>query len=102
MYNGRPILYAIGHSTFDQPGYEDATDGLVVRVVIQDKRIRRVSFVPVTRDKQNDVFMLDPSSGEGAKLVQMVKDRSATLPPLRIDGQEVVLLDAPAATTSRR
>jgi poly-gamma-glutamate synthesis protein (capsule biosynthesis protein) len=102
MHNGKPILYAIGHSTFDQPGYEDATDGLVVRVVIQDKRIRRVSFVPVTRDKQNDVFMLDPASAEGAKLVQMVKDRSANLPPLRVEGQEVVLLDSPPATTSRR
>ena len=35
IYNGKPILYAIGHSTFDQPGYEKSTDGLVTRVVIQ-------------------------------------------------------------------
>lgn len=102
MHNGKPILYAIGHSTFDQPGYEDATDGLVVRVVIQGKSIRRVSFVPVTRDKQNDVLMLDPTSADGAKLVQMVKDRSTDLPPLRVEGQEVVLLDARPATSSRR
>jgi Bacterial capsule synthesis protein PGA_cap len=102
LYKSKPILYAIGHSNFDQPGYEDATDGLVVRVVIENKGIRRVSFVPVTRDKQNDVFMLDPSSAEGAKVVQMVKDRSTDLPPLRVEGQEVVLLDSRPATTSRR
>ena len=40
IYNGKPILYAIGHSNFDQPGYEKSTDGLVARVVIQGKSIR--------------------------------------------------------------
>jgi poly-gamma-glutamate capsule biosynthesis protein CapA/YwtB (metallophosphatase superfamily) len=93
MYNGKPILYAIGHSTFDQPGYEKSTEGLFVRVVMRGKNILRVSFVPVSRDGQNDVFMLDPSSGEGASLVQMVKELSPNPPALRIDGHEVVLLD---------
>jgi poly-gamma-glutamate capsule biosynthesis protein CapA/YwtB (metallophosphatase superfamily) len=100
VYKGKPILYALGHSNFDQPGYENAKDGLVVRVVIQGKNILRVSFVPVSRDDKNDVFMLDPSSAEGAKLVQLVKDRSTKLPSLRIDGQEVVLLDKNAATSN--
>lgn len=95
VYNGKPILYAIGHSNFDQPGYEKSTDGLVVRVVIQDKRISRVSFVPVTRDANNDVYLLDPSAGEGAKLTQWVKERSAAPPPMRIDGHEVVMFTRP-------
>jgi poly-gamma-glutamate capsule biosynthesis protein CapA/YwtB (metallophosphatase superfamily) len=93
IYNGKPILYAIGHSNFDQPGYEKSTDGLAVRVVIRGKDILRVSFVPVSRDGNNDVFLLNPSEPEGAKLVQMVKDRSVNPPALPIDGQEVVLLD---------
>ncbi|HUQ89990.1 MAG TPA: CapA family protein [Vicinamibacterales bacterium] len=101
LYNGKPILYAMGHSNFDQPGYEKAIDGLVARVVIQGKSIRRVSFVPVTRDSNNDVYLLDPSEGEGAKLVQWVKERSSTPPALRIDGHEVVLLDKVRATSSR-
>jgi len=101
IYNGKPILYAIGHSNFDQPGYEDSKDGLAVRVVIQNKHIARVSFVPVSRDEKNDVFLLDPSSGEGAKLVQMVKDRSSDPPALRIDGQEVVLMDKVSTTHDR-
>ena len=102
IYNGKPILYAIGHSNFDQPGYEKSTDGLVVRTVIQNKRIARVSFVPVTRDANNDVYLLDPNDGEGAKLVQWVKERSTTPPPLRIDGHEVVLLDKSRVNSSSK
>lgn len=98
IYNGKPILYAVGHSTFDQPGYEKSTEGLVVRVVIRGRSILRTSFVPVSRDGNNDVYLLDPSEGEGAALLQTVKERSPQAPPLRIDGQEVVLLERPAAT----
>jgi poly-gamma-glutamate capsule biosynthesis protein CapA/YwtB (metallophosphatase superfamily) len=98
VYHGKPILYAIGHSAFDQPGYENSKDGLIVHVVIDRKKIVRVAFVPVTRDEHNDVLMLDPSTGEGAKLVEVVKglSKSEALP---IEGQEVVLLEARRQTT---
>src|SRR5215467_5467967 len=101
VYKGKPILYAIGHSNFDQPGYENAKDGLVVRTVIQGKKIARVSFVPVTRDNNNDVYMLDPSSPDGAKVVQWVKERSPQPPSLRIDGQEVVLFEKSGVTSNK-
>lgn len=52
----------------------------------------------MTRDANNDVFLLDPSEGEGARLVQMVKDRSSELPTLAIDGQEAVLMEKPVGT----
>ena len=101
VYKGKPILYAVGHSAFDQPGYENSKDGMVVRAVIEGKKIRRVSFVPVTRDEKNDVLMLDPTSGEGAKLVDVIKGQSGDT-PLRIDGQEVVLIaPAPAVRSSQ-
>ena len=99
IFNGKPILYAIGHSNFDQPGYEKSTEGLAVRVVIRGQNILRVSFVPVSRDGNNDVFLLNPSEGEGATLVQTVKARSVNPPAFKIDGLEVVLLERP--TTSR-
>jgi poly-gamma-glutamate synthesis protein (capsule biosynthesis protein) len=99
IYKGKPILYAIGHSAFDQPGYEDSTDGLVVRVVIDAKAIQRVSFVPVSRDSANNVLMLDPS-GDGANLFDHVRTRSAGV-PLRIEGQEVVMFDARSSATRR-
>lgn len=101
VYKGKPILYAIGHSNFDQPGYENAKDGLVVRVVVQGKNVVRVSFVPVTRDAQNDVLMVDPAAGEGARLVGVIKGVSQDV-DLKIEGQEVVLVDRAAMTSSRR
>jgi poly-gamma-glutamate capsule biosynthesis protein CapA/YwtB (metallophosphatase superfamily) len=104
IYNGKPILYAIGHSAFDQPGYETSKDGLVARAVIQKKKIARVSFVPVSRDDHNDVFMLEPSSDEGNRLLEIVRKVSSADLPLRIEGHEVVLLDrtAAASTQARR
>ena len=101
VYKGKPILYAVGHSAFDQPGYEKSKDGLVVHVVVQDKRVARVSFVPVSRDDKNDVFMLDPSTGDGQKLVQVIRGLSPADLPLKIEGQEVVLLDRATVTTSQ-
>ena len=92
VYNGKPILYAIGHSNFDQPGYENAKEGLVIRTVIQNKAIRRVSFVPVTRDANNDVLMVDPASPEGAHVMEIIRGASRGV-SLKIEGQEVVLLD---------
>jgi poly-gamma-glutamate synthesis protein (capsule biosynthesis protein) len=100
IYKGKPILYAIGHSAFDQPGYENSKDGLVIRVVIQGERVQRVSVVPVSRDEHNNVLMLDPARGDGARLVTLIRSLSAGL-PLPIDGQEVVVTDKQAHTSRR-
>ena len=97
LYQGKPIVYAIGHSAFDQPGYEDSKDGLVVRVVIEGRSLKRVSLVPVSRDAENNVMMLDPTTGEGARLVTHVRERSAGV-PLEIAGKEVVMVDGRATT----
>lgn len=103
IYNGKPILYAIGHSAFDQPGYEKSKDGLVVRTTILGKKIVRVSFVPVSRDEHNDVYMLEPSSEEGSRLLAIVRRVSPPGVPLQIDGHEVVLIDRkPVAPTQAR
>lgn len=97
LYKGKPIFYAIGHSAFDQPGYENSKDGLVIRVVIEGRSLRRVSFVPVSRDAENNMMMLDPTAGEGARLVAHVRERSAGV-ALEIAGQEVVMVDSRATT----
>jgi poly-gamma-glutamate capsule biosynthesis protein CapA/YwtB (metallophosphatase superfamily) len=101
IYNGKPILYAIGHSAFDQPGYEKSKEGLVVRAVIQGKKIVRISFVPVSRDDHNDVFMLEPSSDEGRRLLEIIRRLSPPDVPLRIEGNEVVLLDRMPSTATQ-
>jgi poly-gamma-glutamate synthesis protein (capsule biosynthesis protein) len=102
IYKGKPIVYAIGHSAFDQPGYEKSKEGLVVRAVIQGRKIVRLSFVPVSRDDHNDVFMLEPSSEEGRRLLEIVRHLSPPDVPLRIEGNEVVVLArTPSTSTSR-
>lgn len=98
VYKGKPILYAIGHSAFDQPGYETSKDGIVIRAAIKEKQIVRVSFVPVTRDADNNVMMIDPSAGEGARLLEIIKGVSPEV-PLRIEGHEVVLVDRARQTS---
>jgi poly-gamma-glutamate synthesis protein (capsule biosynthesis protein) len=98
IYKGKPILYAIGHSAFDQPGYEDSKDGIAIRAVIQRKQLARVSFVPVTRDEHNNVLFVEPTAGEGARLLKIIQGVSPDA-SLRIDGQEVVLLERQLQTS---
>ena len=52
---------------------------------------------PLLRELDHYV-VLDPTTGEGARLVQAVTDRSPAVPSLRVDGQEVVLVERPPVT----
>jgi poly-gamma-glutamate capsule biosynthesis protein CapA/YwtB (metallophosphatase superfamily) len=88
IYKGKPVMYCLGNFATDWIRMRPNKDGMVARVMIDKKRVARVSLVPVTRDAaNNNVLMLDPSMGEGAKLLQKVKDLSSNI-PLKIDGQE--------------
>jgi poly-gamma-glutamate capsule biosynthesis protein CapA/YwtB (metallophosphatase superfamily) len=92
IYKGKPVMYCLGNFATDWIRMRPNKDGMVARVTIDSKRVARVSLVPVTRDaERNNVLMLDPSSGEGATLLQKVKDLSSGT-VLKIDGQEAVLL----------
>ena len=67
-----------------------------------NRAIQRVSVMPVTSDAVNDVYLLDPASGEWTNLMQMMKECSKDLPPVRIDGQEVVLMDLRETATNEK
>jgi len=93
VYKGKPVMHCLGNFASDWIRVRNYKDGMVARVVVQNKEVKRVSLVPVTRDEDtNNVLMLDPSVGEGAKLFQELKDLSPGV-HLNIDGQEVVLID---------
>jgi len=98
IYKGKPILYCVGNFAMDWIRMKPNREGAVIRVVVEGKQVRRVSFVPSTREREtNNVMLLDPSSGEGARMLQKVKDLSGGL-PLRVEGDEVVMIEkAPAA-----
>ena len=90
IYKGKPVLYCLGNFAMDWVRMSPNKEGMVARMVVEDKRVARLSLVPVTRDDQNNVRMLDPTSGEGAKLIQKVVNLSQNL-DLKIESSEAVL-----------
>lgn len=96
VYRGKPVLYCVGNFAMDWIRMRPNREGAVIRVVTEGKHVRRVSFVPSTRDDENNVRLLDPSTGEGARMLQKVKDLSPGV-ALKTERQEVVLIDNPAA-----
>jgi len=86
IYRGKPILYCVGNFAMDWGRMRPNREGAVIRVVVEDKHVARVSFVPSTREPEtNNVLLLDPSTGEGARMLQKVKDLSPNA-PLRVEG----------------
>jgi poly-gamma-glutamate capsule biosynthesis protein CapA/YwtB (metallophosphatase superfamily) len=93
VYKGKPVMYCLGNFATDWVRMKPNKEGLVARVVLQGKSVARVSLVPVTREAgNNNVVMLDPASGDGAKLMKKVEDLSGNH-PLKLDGHEMVLVD---------
>ena len=94
VYKGKPVMYCLGNFATDWIRMRPNKEGLVARVVIVNKHVARVSIVPVTRDAEhNDVLMLDPASGDGAKLLKKVEDLSSGT-PVHVDQHEAVLVDS--------
>ena len=112
IYRDKPVMYCLGNFATDWIRMRPNKEGMVARVVIERKQVLRVSLVPVTRDADhNNVLMLDPSVGEGAKLVQKVMDLSSNVPSgavplggvrLRIDGEEAVLAENSLVSSNLR
>jgi poly-gamma-glutamate capsule biosynthesis protein CapA/YwtB (metallophosphatase superfamily) len=101
IYKGKPILYCVGNFAMDWIRMRPNKEGLLVRVVVRDKAVQRVSFVPLTRDAANqDVIMLNPSTGEGARILDKVRALSGDT-PVATDGQEVLLVNKPVQSSKR-
>jgi poly-gamma-glutamate capsule biosynthesis protein CapA/YwtB (metallophosphatase superfamily) len=91
IYKGKPVMYCLGNSATDWIRMRPNKEGMMARVVIRDRHVSRVSLVPMTRDEENNVMMLDPSSGEGAKLREKVKGLSGNV-ALDVTGHEMSLV----------
>jgi poly-gamma-glutamate capsule biosynthesis protein CapA/YwtB (metallophosphatase superfamily) len=90
VYKDKPIMYCMGNSATDWIRMRPNKEGMVARVVVRDKHVARVTLVPMTRDDENNVVMLDPSSPEGTKLREKVKSLSEGV-GLNVVGREMVL-----------
>ncbi len=87
-----PIFYGLGNSAFAWYRVTDKRNGLLVRAVISEKRVTHVSFVPLTRDTENDPVLLDPGFGKGRELFEKVLMLSNDFGTnMQIHGKEVVI-----------
>lgn len=91
IYKGKPVMYCLGNSATDWIRMRPNKEGMMARVVVHDRRVASVSLVPMTRDDENNVKMLDPSSAEGATLREKVKSLSEGV-PLDVSGHEMTLV----------
>ncbi|MBN1239357.1 MAG: CapA family protein [Gammaproteobacteria bacterium] len=91
-YRGKPVMHCLGNSASDWIRVRDYRDGLVARVVVEDRSVERVSLVPLTRGEDNDVRLVAPGSAEGERLHKRLKELSRDT-PLLLEGQELVLID---------
>lgn len=94
-YHEKPVMYCLGNFASDWIRVRDYRDGLVARIIVENKRLKRVSLVPVTRDPEsNNVRLVAPGSSEGDRLYGWLTDLSQSA-HLRLDGAELVLVDNP-------
>ena len=90
IIDGVAVLHSLSNFAFDWWKMADRNDGLMVKVMVRNKKIVRVSFVPVSRDENNNVFLTPPGTTEGDRQINDVQARSPGV-PLTIEGSEVVL-----------
>ena len=73
VWKGKPIFYSLANFVFDWERMRTSRDGLLVRCVIEGRKLSRVSFMPLRRNADNDPVFLDPNQGEGRNMVELIK-----------------------------
>ena len=85
-----PVFHCIGQLAFDWSAMRDMRDGLLIRLLIEERRIASVSAVFVYRDEYNDPFLADPQSPEGHRQLAQLQELSPSV-ALQIRNGEVVV-----------
>jgi poly-gamma-glutamate synthesis protein (capsule biosynthesis protein) len=77
-YRGKTIFYSLGNFAFDWAKMRGRNlDGLLVRALAGSNGIRDLAIVPVRRNPDNLVEILDPAGAEGERIVRQLEERSA-------------------------
>lgn len=71
-WNDKPIFYCAGNAVFDWWKIRSGLNGLLVRMVVKDKVVDQISFVPLQRDDENTPHLLSAEKGVGRKLFEKV------------------------------
>lgn len=94
LYEGVPVFHCVGQFAFDWPKTSYKRKGHVLRVHLTDDEVSRVSFVPVFRDLNNDVYFAGPDVPEGDQQFHELQYLSWGEPFTVEGGEGVVDLDA--------
>ncbi len=90
IIDGTPVMHSIGQFAFDWWKMKGRNDGLLLRLVVRDRKIIRVSLAPVCRDENNNVYLAPLASEPGTRLIKELRERSPGV-DLRVEGQELVV-----------
>lgn len=78
IVEGRPIFYSLGNFAFDWYKMRGRNlEGMLLKCTIRQRILERVAFVPVRRNQENLVEILDPSQEPGNTIVDQVRELSA-------------------------
>ncbi len=93
VWRGRPICYSLGNFAFDWAKMRGRhLDGLLVRALVRGRRLARVAVVPMHRDEENLIRLLDPATGAGRSIVERLRALATDdSPALTVEGGEVVV-----------
>ena len=90
MIKGVPVVHCLSNFAFDWWKMKGRNDGVILRLIVRDKKIVRLSMVPVSRDKQNNVYLVSPATKEGARQFADIRGLSPGV-SLRVEGKEIVV-----------
>ena len=94
FHQGRPIFYSLGNFVFDWPKMRDRhKDGMMLRLDIANGQIARIRLAPVMRNAGNQVGMLNPDTGDGARIVARIRELSGNAIRLDRGTGDLVLTD---------
>jgi poly-gamma-glutamate synthesis protein (capsule biosynthesis protein) len=87
------ILYSLGNFIFGWQKFRQATrDGLLARVSVVDGKLGACELLPVQRTPEDRASILDPGSGEGARIFGIIDGRSRSLgTTLHVEGPSILV-----------
>lgn len=85
FYGSGVIFYSLGNFVFNTGFHPDATrDGALAKLEVSDSAIRSCILLPTYRNASARATFVAPSSGEGARITEMIRSRCAEF------GREVI------------
>lgn len=77
LYRGKPIFYSLGNFAFDWVRMLGRNlDGIMIRLIVSKEGIKDLCVVPVQRDEDNLIAILDPSAPQGGAIIDKLAERS--------------------------